>query len=306
MMNKIICVVMVLMITSLLPLVYAQLSLGEPATHKSITINVGDQGDVHVIHEIKKARSVVNVETIEGTLSNLNVIDVEGNKVEFGTTGLEGITGVTIFSSRDDVIIEYDLDDVLDFEDGLWKWDYFNLETTKIIFPKDVDLLFVNDRPVMLHDALGITCYGRSQGSICDAFIEYVIDEPTMNTEIEWEDKKFIVVMKSLTEISSFNFDQPTKRINFDVNEDNQLITLIIPLELLWSPYDVYLNEEKILKHEFFSNETHSWLNFRPENSGSIEIIGTTVVPEFPILTPLFIGIALVVALQLKNRLNLR
>ncbi len=301
MMKKIVCMVMVLLITSLLPLVYAQLSLGEPAVHKLITINLGDQGEVHVTHEIKKAGSVVNVETIEGTLSNLNVTDVEGNKVEFGTTGLESITGITIFSSQDDVIIEYDLQDVL-----YWKWDYFNLETTKIIFPKDVDLLFVNDRPIMLQDAVGITCYGRSQGAICDAFIEYVIDEPTMNTEIEWEDKKFIVGVRTLTEISSFNFDQPTKRINFDINEDNQLITLIIPLELLWSPYDVYLNEEKILKHEFFSNETHSWLNFRPDNSGSIEIIGTTVVPEFPILAPLFVGIVIVIALQLKNRLNLR
>jgi len=306
MMKKIICMVMVLVIASLLPLVYAQLSLGEPALHKLITINVGDQGDVHVTHEINKARSVVHVETIEGTLSNLNVTDVEGNKVEFGTTGLKSITGITIFSSQDDVIIEYDLQDVLNFEDGLWKLDYFNLETTKIIFPKDVDLLFINDRPIMLHDAVGITCYGRSQGAVCDAFIEYVIDEPTMNTEIEWEDKKFIVGVRTLTEISSFNFDQPTKRISFDVNEDKQLITLIIPLELLWSPYDVYFNEEKILKHEFFSNETHSWLNFRPENSGSIEIIGTTVVPEFPILAPLFVGILLVVALQLKNRLNLR
>jgi len=305
-MNKIICVVMVLMITSLLPLVYAQLSLGEPAVHKLITINVGDQGDIHVTHEIKEARSVVHVETIEGTLSNLNVTDVEGNKIEFGTTGIESITGITIFSSRDDVIIEYDLHDVLDFEDGLWKWDYFNLETTKIIFPNYIDLLFVNDRPVMLHDAVGITCYGRSQGVICDAFIEYVIDEPTMNTEIKWEDKKFIVQVKTLTEITSFNFDQPTKRINFDVNEDNQLITLIIPLELLWSPYEVYLNEKKILKHEFFSNETHSWLNFRPDNSGSIEIIGTTVVPEFPIFAPLFVGIVIVIALQSKNRLNLR
>ncbi len=306
MMNKIICVVMVLMITSLLPLVYAQLSLGEPAVHKLITINVGDQGDIHVTHEIKKARSVIHVETIEGTLSNLNVTDVEGHKIEFVTSGIESITGITIFSSRDDVIIEYDLHDVLDFEDGLWKWDYFNLETTKIIFPIYIDLLFVNDRPVMLHDAVGITCYGRSQGVICDAFIEYVIDEPTMNTEIKWEDKKFIVQVKTLTEITSFNFDQPTKRINFDVNEDNQLITLIIPLELLWSPYDVYLNEKKILKHEFFSNETHSWLNFRPDNSGSIEIIGTTVVPEFPIFAPLFVGIVIVIALQSKNRLNLR
>jgi len=297
---------MVLAIISLIPLVYAQLSLGEPALHKLITINVGEQGDVHVIHEIKKVRSVVHVETIEGSISNLNVTDVEGNKVEFGTTGIKNLTGITIFSSQDDVIIEYDLQDALNFEDGLWKWDYFNFETTKIIFPKDIDILFVNDRPVMLHDAQGITCYGRSQGVICDAFIEFIIDEPTINREIEWESKRFIVEVRTLTEISSFNFDQPTKRISFDVNEDNQLISLIIPLELLWSPYEVYLNEEKILKHEFFSNETHSWLNFRPENSGSIEIIGTTVVPEFPILAPLFIGISIVIALQLKNRLNLR
>jgi len=295
----------VLMITSLAPLVNAQLSLGEPALHKLITITIDDQGDVHVIHEINEVRSTVYMDTIKGTVSNLNATDVEGNKVEFGTSGLESTTRITIFSSQDDVLIEYDLDDILYFEDGLWKLDYFNLETTKIIFPEDVDLLFVNDRPVMLHDAKGITCFGRSQGATCDAFIEYAIDEPTMNIEVGWEDKTFLVQIRTLTEISSFNFDQPTKRISFDVNEDNQLITLIIPLELLWNPYEVYLNEEKILKHEFFSNETHSWLNIRPDNSGSIEIIGTTVIPEFPILAPLFVGIAIVVALQLKNRLSL-
>jgi len=31
------------------------------------------------------------------------------------------------------------------------------------------------------------------------------------NGEIGWEDKKFLVEMRTLTEISSFNFDQPTK-----------------------------------------------------------------------------------------------
>ncbi len=306
-MKKIISmVVMVLMIASLIPLVNAQISIGSPAVHKLITITITDQGDVHVIHEINQPRSAVDVKTIEGTVSNVNVTDIEGNNVEFATTGLESIAGITVFSSQDDVIIEYDLQDVLIFEDGLWSMDYFNSETTKILFPEDVDLLFVNDRPVLLHDAKGITCYGRSQGAICDAFIEYVIDEPTTNMEVGWEDKNFLVGMRTLTEISSFNFDQPTKRISLDVTEDNQLITLIIPLELLWNPYEVYLNEEKILKHEFFSNETHSWLNIRPDNSGSIEIIGTTVIPEFPVLAPLFIGIALVVVLQLRNKLSLR
>ncbi len=305
-MKKVVFMVTLLMIISLIPLVHAQLSLGQPAQHKLITIIVGEKGDVHVIHEINRATTVVQVDTIEGTVSNLNVTDVEGNKVEFGTIGIESTTGITILFSQDDVIVEYDLDDVLSFDDGLWSMYYFNEETTKIIFPNKVDLLFVNDRPVLLHNAKGITCFGKSQGAICNASIDYVIDEPIMKKEIVWEDKKFIVGMRTLTEISSFNFDQPTKRISFDVNEDNQLITLIIPLELLWSPYEVYLEEEKILKHEFFSNETHSWLNIRPDTSGSLEIIGTTVVPEFPILAPLFVGIAIVIVLQLKNRLNLR
>lgn len=295
----------VLMISSLIPIVYAQISLGEPADHKLITITITEQGDVHVIHEINKPRGVVDVETIEGTVSNVNVTDIEGNMIEFGITGVESITGVTVFSSQDDVLVEYDLDDALFLEDGLWNWDYFNLETTKIIFPEGVDLLFINDRPVMLENAKGITCYGKSQGTFCSAVIEYVIDEPTKSIEVQWEDKEFIVGIRTLTEISSFNFDQPTKKISFDVNEDNQLVTLIIPLELLWEPYEVFHGEGKILKHEFFSNETHSWLNFRPMNAGTVEIIGTTVVPEFPILAPLVIGITIVIALQLKNRFNL-
>lgn len=304
-MKKIIFIMTILMVVSLLPIVNAQISIGQPAFHKLITITFGEEGDVHVVHEISRVRSVVNVETLSGVISNLNVTDVEGNQVEFGTTGLESVTGVTIFSSQDDVLVEYDLDDVLFFEDGIWNFDYFNVETTKIIFPEGVDLLFVNDRPVLLHDAEGITCYGKSLGTACDADIDYVIEESTMIKEVVWEDKKFDVGIRTLTDISSFNFDQPIKRISFDVNEDNQLITLIIPLELLWEPYEVYLNEEKILKHEFFSNETHSWLNIRPENSGLVEIIGTTVIPEFPLLAPLFVGIAMVIALQLKNKLNL-
>jgi hypothetical protein len=94
--------------------------------------------------------------------------------------------------------------------------------------------------------------------------------------------------------------------MSFNVNGDKQLITLIIPLELLWNPYEVYLDDQKILKHEFFSNSTHVWLNIRPENSGTIRIIGTSVVPEFPLFVPFFIGISAVILLQLRNKLNLR
>ena len=299
-MKKILCSLIVLILISSIPLISAQITIGDPADQKLVKITINKQGEVHVLHEIRHSNHVVQIKTIEGTLSNLKVIDIKGNYVEYGTTGVESTTGITIFSSEEDVIIEYDLDDVLLVKDGMWTWDFLYLQTTTFILPENLDLIYVNSTPVMLQDAKGITCHG------CQAKIEYVLDQPTNTNEVKWEDRKFIVGIRSLTDISSFNFDQPTKNISFDVKEDNQLITLIIPLELLWSPYEVYLDDQKILKHEFFSNQTHAWLNIRPETSGTIQIIGTTVVPEFPILSPLFIGIAIIIGLQLKNRFNPR
>jgi len=289
-----------LVLISSIPLVSAQITLGDPADQKLVKITINEQGEVHVLHEIRDSINVVQINTIKGTLSNLKVIDIKGNDVEYGTTGLESTTGITIFSSGEDVIIEYDLDDVLFVKDGMWTWDFLYLQTTTFILPEGLDLVYVNNSPVMLQNAKGITCHG------CNAIIEYVLDQPTNTNEVQWEDRKFIVGIRSLTDISSLNFDQPTKSISFDVEEDNQLITLIIPLDLLWSPYEVYLDDQKILKHEFFSNQTHAWLNIRPETSGTIQIIGTTVVPEFPVLSPLFIGIAIIIGLQLKNRINPR
>ena len=299
-MKKIYCSLIALVLISSIPLVSAQISLGDPADQKLVKITIDEQGEVHVLHEIRDSKNVVQINTIEGTLSNLKVIDIKGNDVEYGTTGLGSTTGITIFSSEDDIIIEYDLDDVLLVKDGMWTWDFLYLQTTTFILPESLDLVYVNNSPVMLQNAKGITCHG------CSAIIEYVLDQPTNTNEVQWEDRKFIVGIRSLTDVSSLNFDQPTKSISFDVEEDNQLITLIIPLELLWSPYEVYLDDQKILKHEFFSNQTHAWLNIRPETSGTIQIIGTTVVPEFPVLSPLFIGIAIIIGLQLKNRINPR
>ncbi|MGQ0790865.1 MAG: hypothetical protein ACT4NJ_01405 [Nitrosopumilaceae archaeon] len=299
-MKKIFYSLIVLVLISSIPLISAQITLGNPADQKLVKITINEQSEVHVLHEILHSNSVVQINTIEGTLSNLKVIDTKGNDVEYGTTGLESTTGITIFSSEEDVIIEYDLEDALFVKDGMWTWDFLYLQTTTFILPESLDLVYVNNNPVMLQNAKGITCHG------CRAIIEYVLDQPTNTNEVQWEDRKFIVGIRSLADISSLNFDQSTKSISFDVEEDNQLITLIIPLDLLWSPYEVYLDDEKILKHEFFSNQTHAWLNIRPETSGIIQIIGTTVVPEFPVLSPLFIGIAIIIGLQLKNRINPR
>ncbi|MDC4231705.1 MAG: hypothetical protein M8319_05205, partial [Nitrosopumilus sp.] len=112
--------------------------------------------------------------------------------------------------------------------------------------------------------------------------------------------------IRTFAEIENFNFDQSTKEISFKVNDSNQFVTTTIPLELLWNPYFVFLDDEKIWKHEFHNNGTHISLNVQPETSGEISIIGTTVIPEFPIIAPLAIGFLIILAVPLMRKFNLR
>ena len=169
---------------------------------------------------------------------------------------------------------------------------------TTFIFPENLDLVYANEKPVKIDNLRGMVCHG------CNVKLEYVFDEPIHVENVQWEEKNFQVGFRTLAEITSFNFDQPRKAISFDVNEENSFITLFIPLDLLWNPYDVYLDDENILKHEFLNNGTHVWLNIRPETSGQITIIGISAVPEFPIFIPLFLGIAAVLILHQRIRIN--
>jgi hypothetical protein len=293
--KKFYVIITILIIIIPIPTAFGQLSFGELAFQKKVVITINEQGEVHVSHKIRASEVAVQMETIEGTLSNLKVIKENGNDVQYATSGIGGITGITIFPSKTDVMIDYDLDNVIFLKEGIWTWNFLYLQTTTFILPKGLDLVYVNNNPVMLKDAKGITCHG------CEAKIEYVLNEQIKIHQIHWEDRIFDIGTRT-TEISSLNFNQTAKSISFNVEKENQLKTLIIPLELLWSPYEVFLDDTKILEREYKLNETHALLSIRPQNSGTIEIIGTTVIPEFPIIAPLFVGIAIVVALQIKNK----
>jgi hypothetical protein len=122
---------------------------------------------------------------------------------------------------------------------------------------------------------------------------------------VKWEDKEFVVEIRSHSNINEFIFDQPTKSIGFDISKENGFVTIIIPLELLWEPYTIFLDDEKIYFHEYNNNGTHVWLNIKPKSSGEISIIGTSVVPEFPIITPLAISFLIIVIIPIIKKINL-
>ena len=256
-----------------IPTAYAQeISIGEKAEQKSVEVVISSSDEIHVKHVITSSNSPRQVELINGTITNLTVSDEEGKEKQFGIIGDND--GVMINPSQKDIIVEYDLGDVLFLKDNVWTWDFRYLETTSFIIPKEVDLIFVNGRPVYLGEKNGISCHG------CQMILEYSIDEPRILQNIKLENKEFLIEIRTFAEINQFNFDQTTKSISFDVNVENQFVTTIIPLELISGPYNVYIGDEKIFFHEYINNGTHVWLNIRPDNSGNVSIIGTTVISD--------------------------
>ena len=197
-------------------------------------------------------------------------------------------------------MVKYDLANAVTKQNDWWIWNYLYPATTSFYLPEKVDLVFVNANPLNLAESGGIKCHG------CQVKLEYQLDKTETDKEVQWEDKKFDVRVISTADISSFNFDQPNKKIVFNTDNANEYVTLVIPKELLSNPYEVLLNDKKLLKHEFYSDDTNIWLNIKPNATGKVEVIGTSAIPEFPLAAILVLATALIVATRYTNKFNLR
>ncbi|MBA4447856.1 MAG: hypothetical protein H2B07_03060, partial [Nitrosopumilaceae archaeon] len=140
----------------------------------------------------------------------------------------------------------------------------------------------------------------------CQMLLEYAINESRIYQNVKWEEKEFTVEIRNQNGIDKFVFDQPSKSISFDTIGENRFVTTIIPLELLWEPYVVFLNDEEIPARQNINNGTHVWLIINPDTSGTVNIIGTTVVPEFSMMIPLIMGFLVILTLPFMKKFNLR
>ena len=280
-----------------IPAVNAQIDVDEKANQNLVEVTISDEGDIHVKHIVSPSKLPKQMKLIDGTVQNLTIANEEN--IGQLLTIIGNNNTVKIIPSSNNSIVEYDLEDVLFLKDNIWTWNFRYLETTSFIFPEKFDLVFINHKSVYLGDKKGISCHG------CQMILEFSIDEPKNVKKVNWEDKEFFVEIRTFVDIENFNFNQSTKKISFKINDDNQSITTIIPLELLWGPYAVFLDDEKIAFHEYNNNGTHVWVNLRPDTTGEITIVGTTVVPEFPIIAPLAIGFLIILAVPLIRKFNL-
>ena len=286
----------ILSLIVVIPIADAQISIGQKANQKSVEVIINSEGEVHVKHIVHKSSLPTDLELIYGTVSNVSVTNEEGDELLFS---MNDDRTLLVQPSNEESIVEYDLEHALIQTNGVWTWSFRYLETTSFYFPDEVKLIFSNERPVYLDEKKGISCHG------CQMVLEYSINESKILENVTWEDKEFEVEILTHSNIDNFVFDQPTRSISFDVSNENQFVTTIIPLELLWNPYVVLLDDEKIFFHEYNNDGTHVWLSLKPETSGTISIIGTTVIPEFPIIAPLAIGFLMILVLPFTRKFNL-
>lgn len=271
---------------SISPQVFAQEELGTLIEQQKIIFEVGKHADVRIKHVVETGAWSENnpkmIEILPGEHSDLSVFDEDGYELSFSYDEETFEESKHIILNQKlgnyDLIVEYTLHDFLKFDKGLWVKELKYQHDVMVLFD-DVDLIFVNSRPVDVSNANGINCVG------CFMLLEFFNEEKFLKKEVTNDDEKFIIEFLSNGEISNVEFSNNKNLINFNVENKAQLTTLKIPLELLLNPYNVYWTEkedksleqlDKIRKTEYSQNDTHVNLSFVTTMDGIVSIVGAT------------------------------
>ena len=274
-----------------------EIKVGEPAVQE-VSVKISENGDAHVTHEVKKSKNTQQVEFISPDFTNFTIIDDDGGEPTYAEAGGEN-PGIVLFPTNDDITIEYDVAGAVSNKAGLWTWDYVYLADTSFFLPDGVDLFYVNNSLLRLGDQKGFLCHG------CQVMLEYELKPTIITKQVSWEGKTFDVKIITQTDIQKLTLDQPNKTLSFDVAEPNKYVTLIIPQDLLWNPYEVTLNDKPILKQERAYADNNVWLHIKPNEAGTVTIVGVSVVPEFPFATIMVLSVAMIVTIY-ASRLSRR
>ena len=119
----------------------------------------------------------------------------------------------------------------------------------------------------------------------------------------------FHIPTESNSTVSNFQFVKEDKKLLFNVTgptDTRGFCNITIPNQLLGGPFNVAFDEQILSEVLSFDNGTHTWLHFSYLHSEhEIEIVGSTVIPEFPslLLLPLCL-ITTLIALIFRRKLK--
>lgn len=279
-----------------------QPSLGKTLS-EDLKVRIDENGLAHVTHIIRgSSLNPIQVDMIAGNMSNFTVTNINGTSVEYGTVQQSPKAIIFAAPDRNMTIIKYDLTNVVTNKNGVWTWMYYDppdTDHTDFYFPKGVDMIWSNERPAYIGDH-GVRQHGNG------FLLQYVINEPVTNQNVQWQDKSFTVGIRTLSGLGNYVFDQAQKTYSFDFTKSNLPIIVIMPKALLWGPYQLASNQNVTVALTLFhENATHAWIGLIPHKVVTVQITGTTAIPEFPGFVPLAIAISTVVLLRFIGKLSL-
>jgi len=301
-MNKrTISAIIILGLITVIPTVYGQLTIGSEAKQESIEVKINTNGEINVKHIVSSSNMPSSLPLFTGEISNLILTNELGEEVNSGTVhDTKGNLSVMILPSNQLTVIEYDLENA-SLNDNLFSKEISYPKKFGILFDESINLIFVNSNLIFLDGKKGIAVNGGGETKI-----EFYSKESKTIEKAVWEENEFDVEIISDSNIQSFNFNQPEKRISFQVNDENKFITITMSEELLGGPYVILLNDEQIKYSKFIRDGNIVSLNLKPETSGQITIIGTTVIPEFSMFIPLIMGFMIILMVPLMRKFTLR
>ncbi len=267
--NQIYLIILLLALVAVIPTASAQLSLGEEANQKLIEVKLNKSEIVNVKHVIAASNIPVSVNLFDGVITeNIIVTNNDNDEKEFGVIGYGGVLeSITIFPSKSDSIIKYNLENASTLYENLWTSNIQYSETYSILFSKEIDLFFLNNNMIQLGNKNGVLVnYGG------DAIIQYYDKIPKIIEEVRWEEDKFNIEIITNSKINEFDFDQESKSINFQVNQKNKFVTVTMEEELLGGSYNILLNNEKIKYTKSVNKENYVSLSMKPQAVGEIII----------------------------------
>jgi hypothetical protein len=302
--QKIISTIIIFCLITVIPTVYGQLTLGGEVKQESIEVKVNRDGEISVKHVVSPSNTGSTLFLFENAIipeKNLIGKNEMGDEKQLGIID-DGLGNKSIFvlPSKQNTIVEYNLEN-MSLNDNLFNIKISYYEKFSMIFDESIDLIFVNSNPIILDNKKGISIHGGG-----NAKIEFYENEPKIIKEAIWEENKFDVEIITDSEIEAFNFNQPEKSISFQVNDENKYMTITMSEELLGGPYVILLDNEKIYYSKNLRDENIVSLNIKPETTGEVTIIGTTVIPEFSMFIPLIMGFIIILTVPTMRKFSLR
>jgi len=240
-MKNILGILFLIVIISIMPFVFAEIPYDQEVKQK-IKIQVGTDGNAHVIHDISMFDGTAKLEFIDGTRSNFDILCILSCPYEFDNP--EQVfeeSEYMVFGQypafQDDLTVEYDLENVLELNDGLWKWEFRSKENPGFYFDDTIDIIFFDGTMLDLSFKDGFSCQGS-----CDFILEFFDADPKLSvTSFDHG-----ITIQTNDKIS--NFVTTENSISFDTAKEKQLIVVDIPREILdVETLNVYITESGLI-----------------------------------------------------------